>query len=193
MPQVSLPVTRQIGRALVLANPSSRAPLVQALARLGYECGECDDPYTATLELCRRRLAYQAMVISLAGLFRSELALITTVKRRFPHVEVWLAHTDGRQADLAESMRLGADGLLGEEGFHRIATSAAPEAATYQSVPERLVPLPPSPSTQTVVSAPDEPEEVVVPGEPVLSADELRALLQDPPVMPPSAGQENDA
>jgi hypothetical protein len=191
MPEVSLPVTRSIGRALVVANSSSRAHLVQTLARLGFDCAECDDPYTATLELCRRRLAYQAMIVSLASLFRSELTLIATVKRRFPHVEVWLAHTDGRQADLAESMRLGADGLLGEEGFHRIATSA-PEPVTYQSMPEALVPMPHAQPSHAVGPAPAEPDEIVVPGEPVLTADELRALLQDPPVMPPSAGQENE-
>jgi hypothetical protein len=164
---------------------------VQTLERLGFDCAQCDDPYTATLELCRRRLAYRALIVSLAGLFRSELALISTVKRRFPHVEVWLAQTDGRQADLAESMRLGADGLLGDEGFHRIATMQAAEPAAYHSMPEGLVPLahtstPPEPAAA-------EPEQAVVPGEPVLTADELRALLQDPPVMPPSAGAEADS
>jgi hypothetical protein len=186
MPEVSLPVSRPIGRALVVASPTSRSQLVQTLVRLGFDCGESDDPYTALLELCRRRLAYRAMIVSLAGLFRSELAVISTVKRRFPHVEVWLAHTDGRQADLAESMRLGADGLLGEEGFHRIATAHSPEPPAYHSMPQTLVPLPSDPEPAKEPSA-AEASEVVVPGEPVLTADELRALLQDPPVMPPSA------
>jgi hypothetical protein len=131
------------------------------------------------------------MIVSLASLFRSELSLITTVKRRFPHVEVWLSHTDGRQADLAESMRLGADGLLDDDGFHRIA--AAQEPVTYHSMPESTVPLPHLPQTQAPESAPSDPDEAVIPGEPVLTTDELRALLQDPPVMPPSAGQESDA
>jgi hypothetical protein len=189
-PEVSLPVSRPIGRALVVASASGRATVVETLKRLGFDCAECDDPYTAVMELCRRRLAYRALVVSLASLFRSELALITTVKRRFPHVEVWLAHTDGRQADLAESMRLGADGLLGEEGFHRIATSQANEPVTYQSMPEALVPLPHVPDA---AQSPAESDEPVIPGEPVLTTDELRALLQDPPVMPPSAGQESDS
>jgi hypothetical protein len=70
---------------------------VGALTRAGFECGECDDPYTATQELCRRRLAYRALILSLTSMFREELSIITTVKRRFPHVEIWLAHTDGRR------------------------------------------------------------------------------------------------
>jgi hypothetical protein len=176
---------------LVVANPSSRVQLTAALARLGFDCAECDDPYTATLELCRRRLAYRALIVSLAGLFRSELALITTVKRRFPHVEVWLAHTDGRQADLAESMRLGADGLLDDEGFHRIASTQPAEPVSYPTVPQTLVPLADTPEQDNDEPAPA--DDQVAPGEPVLTVDELRALLQDPPVMPPSAGQESDS
>src|SRR5262245_55641019 len=191
MPEVSFPVSRPIGRALVVASPSTRAPLVGTLARLGFDTHECDDPYTGMLELCRRRLAYRALVVSLAGLFRSELSLINTVKRRFPHVEIWLAHTDGRQADLAESMRLGADGLLGDEGFHRIATTQTPEPVSYTQVPPTLVPV--SDAQKQDEDERSAADDEVTPGEPVLTADELRALLQDPPVMPPSAGQESDS
>src|SRR5262245_3805112 len=108
MPAVSLPVNRPDGRALVVAHPSGRASLIEILARNGYQSGECEDPYTATLELARRKLSYCALILSLASLYREELSLIATVKRRFPHLEIWLAHTDGRQAALAEAMRLGA-------------------------------------------------------------------------------------
>src|SRR4051812_18771655 len=129
MSGVSLPVTRPIGRALLVANPSSRAQPLTALQRLGYSCAEADEPYTGMLELCRNPLAYRALVLSLASLFKEELSFIESVKRRFPHIEVWLTQTDGRQASLAEAMRLGADGLLAEDGLHRIAiTSAASEA-----------------------------------------------------------------
>src|SRR5262245_55420164 len=101
MSGVSMPVIRPMGRALVVASPTSRSPLLAAASKVGFDCGECDDPYTATLELSRRRLVYRALILSLGSLYREELALITTVKRRMPHLEIWLAHTDGRQAALA--------------------------------------------------------------------------------------------
>ncbi|HEY7089226.1 MAG TPA: hypothetical protein VH518_14110 [Tepidisphaeraceae bacterium] len=190
---VSLPVSRpSVGRALVVASPSSRAALVAALSRLGFDCGESDDPYTAALELCRHRLAYRALILSLASLFREELALVSTVKRRFPHVEIWLAHTDGRQAALAECMRLGADGLFDDEGLHRIAApvSAQEAAATYQPMPalpisSQELPIQPPAEPERAAAAPA--DDLGAPGEPVLTAEELRALLQDPPVMPPSS------
>src|SRR5258708_17145608 len=98
MSQVSLPVTRPAGRALLVSNPAARADVRETLGRLGYGCAESDDPYTAMAELCRRPLVYRAMILSLSGLYREELSVIAAVKRRYPHVELWLAHTDGRQA-----------------------------------------------------------------------------------------------
>lgn len=185
MSGVSFPVTRPIGRALVVANSTARVGIVAALNKLGFECGECDDPYTAVQELCHRRLAYRAAILSLASLYREELSLISTVKRRFPHVEVWLAHTDGRQAALAESMRLGADGLLDDEGLHRIAAPPTREPiTTYHPMPS------PPPQEQPAEPANNEPERI---GEPVLTADELRALLQDQPAMPPSGAVEKES
>jgi hypothetical protein len=180
---------------LVVAHASGRAALVEMLARLGYESGECEDPYSATLELTRRRLAYRALILSLAGLYREELALISTVKRRFPHVEIWLCHTDSRQAALAESMRLGADGLLDDEGFHRIAAPPVHETVVYQSMPISSIPKPTMLPELPKREPADEVDESVHEtkgsiGEPVLTAEELRALLQDQPVMPPSATEE---
>jgi hypothetical protein len=190
MSGVSLPVTRPIGRALVVANPSGRAQLVELLKKLGFDCGECDDPYTATLELARRRLGFRALILSLAGLYHEELSLIATVKRRFPHLEIWLAHTDGRQGSLAECMRFGADGLLDDEGLHRIAALPASDAV-YQPVAQSspMVPFQQSPPQEILDDEPIEsPLDPI--GEPVLTAEELRALLQDQPAMPPSGGEE---
>ncbi len=193
MSGVSFPVTRPMGRALVVASPSSRPVLVEMLNRMGFECGECDDPYTATLELARRRLAYRALILSLAGLFREELALITTVKRRFPHLEIWLTHTDGRQATLAESIRLGADGLINDEGPHRLGTPAPQVEPVYRPVGSLLPPVPlqaegPEPTGRSSEEQAASFNQAI--GEPVLSAEELRALLQDQPAMPPSAEGE---
>jgi hypothetical protein len=162
------------------------------LTRLGFESGECEDPYTATLELTRRRLAYRAVILSLASLYREELGLITTVKRRFPHLEIWLTHTDGRQAALAEAMRLGADGLLDDEGLHRIATTSQAQPPIYQPL-STLSPGAPfqeseSPDAQEESNESTDGEGAI--NEPVLTAEELRALLHEQTVMPPSSTVE---
>lgn len=193
MSGVSLSVTRPTGRALVVASTTSRAALVNVVMRQGFECAECDDPYTAMLELSRRRLAYGTLVLSLASLYREELSLIPTVRRRLPHLEIWLAHTDGRQAALAEAMRLGADGLMDDEGLHRMAVPPPTLTQSYQAMPASAPNPPPADSAPTEEQA--EPVEQAVSaqgaiGEPVLTADELRALLQDQPVMPPSGPAE---
>jgi DNA-binding NarL/FixJ family response regulator len=183
---------------------------------MGYGCTEADDPYEAMAELCRRPMVYRAMILSLASFHREELALIPAVKRRFPHVEVWLTHTDGRQASLAEAMRLGADGLLSGEGLHRIAVPAAPTPGTAGApqfvpapMPEAPVSLPrpappreesktiseltsesPTPETprEEAEATVEQTDEANAIGEPVLTADELRALLQEQPA-PPSPGE----
>ncbi|HVT87319.1 MAG TPA: hypothetical protein VHD56_00555 [Tepidisphaeraceae bacterium] len=187
---MSLSVTRPIGRALVVASASNRGPLVATANRLGFECGQCDDPYSAMLEISRRRLAYAALILSLSGLYREELALITTVKRRIPHLEVWLAHTDGRQSTLAEAIRLGADGLIDAEGLHRM---AAPSATVHTGDAQAYRPLtiPSEPSNgEPVEQVESANQSDIALGEPVLTADELRALLQDQPLMPPSGKVE---
>jgi hypothetical protein len=202
MSGVSLPVTRPSGRALVVGNPASRADAADTLQRMGYGCADMDDPYAAMAELCRRPLVYRALVLSLAGLHREELSVIPAVKRRFPHVDIWLTHTDGRQAALADAMRLGADGLLSSEGLHRVAVAAPGTAVTPAPFPATdAVPLPLQPERTEPRSAPpaaptsqaSEPaaaEDSSGAGEPVLSADELRALLQEQPTPPGAGGGE---
>ncbi len=170
MSAVSLPVTRPIGRALIVASPSSRAQPTSILQQLGYTCAEADDPYSAMLEICRRPLVYRAIILSLTSLYKEELAVVQSIKQRFPHIEVWLTQTDGRQASLAEAMRLGADGLLSEDGLHRIAITAAAEA-----------PPAPVPMVQPQLDDDDSMDAEMSIGEPVLTADELRALLQEQP------------
>lgn len=170
MSAVSLPVTRPVGRALIVASSSSRAQPAAVLQQMGFTCAEVDDPYAAMLEICRKPLVYRAIILSLASLYKEELAVVQSIKQRFPHIEVWLTQTDGRQASLAEAMRLGADGLLSDDGLHRIAITAAAEAPA----------LPPQ--TPRRSEAEDEPGEMDIGiGEPVLTADELRALLQEQP------------
>lgn len=187
MSGVTLPVTRPSGRALLVSNPGSRDALVETVRQLGYGAWESDDPYAAMAELCRRPLVYRGVILSLASLYKEELPVVRAIKRRYPHVEVWLAHTDGRQAALAEAMRLGADGLLDEDGLHRVALPAAApdEASLSHGEVEALTEA--SPSESSVPQSSEQADEQDLPsGEPILSADELRALLQEQPTMPPA-------
>lgn len=137
-------------------------------------------------ELCRRPLAYRAIILSLASLYREELALIAAVKRRWPHIDVWLTQTDGRHAALADAMRLGADGLLGEDGLHRTAVAGPGMELSYPAARAGEEPALPPPSEEREMH-----DTIEVGNEPILTADELRALLSEQPVMPP--GGEGDA
>ena len=181
MSGVSFPVKRPIGRALVVGTSSSRSQPLAAMQTLGYTCAEIDDPYAAAAELLKRPLVYRAIVLSLTSLYREELTLIATLKRRLPHVDIWLTHTEGRQAAMAEAVRLGADGLLGEDGaLHRLLQH--PQSAQQQQPDAAQTAVEAEPVAQHLVN----PVEADMPtGEPVLSAEELRALLQEEPSLPP--------
>jgi len=159
---------------------------VESLGRLGYTCGEADDPYAGMTELCRRSLVYQAVILSLASLYREELPIIRAIKRRFPHAEVWLAHTDGRQATLAEAMRLGADGLLDQDGLHRIAVGGmASDSQNSMRAESRSISDAMLPSVEARANGMDS-DELHTSDEPILSADELKALLHEQPAVPQS-------
>jgi hypothetical protein len=208
MSAVSLPVTRPAGRALLIGGESCRAEPAHLLRDLGFQCGEADDPYAAMAELARRPRSYSAIVLSLTSLFREELAMIASIKRRYPHMEVWLTHTDGRAAATAEAITLGAAGLLDEKGLHRMMPAGGVAATTPVAL--SIAPTPPtpvSPISSPLFATPTSPppdagagqapiEPAAEPpvgaeapsgymdettGEPVLTAEELRALLQDPP------------
>jgi hypothetical protein len=141
------------------------------LQRLGYACAEVDDPYAGAVELCRRPLVYRAIILSLTSFYREELSLVAMIKQRFPHIEVWLTHIDGRQAALAEAMRLGADGLLAEDGLHRTGVGSPHEpVGKAHAKPAEVVETSAEPANEFDMPV----------GEPVLSADELKALLQEP-------------
>jgi DNA-binding NarL/FixJ family response regulator len=169
-----MPVTRPTGRALLVAAPSARPDSLKTLSQLGFECAEADEPYSAFVELCNHRLAYHAVILSLSSIYRDELTVITTIKRLWPHIDVWLSHTDGRHAAMAEGVRLGADGLLAEDGLHRLGQLSA-------SVPLRAPSIPIPVATREHSHDSDEMPSA----EPVLTSDELRALLQDQPSLPP--------
>ena len=214
---ISANAVKSAGHALIVGGEACRPQPRQVLQSIGYETDERDDPYSALLELCARPLVYRAMVLSLQSLYRDELSLITTVRQRFPHVSVWLAHTDGRAAALVEAMRLGAEALVSGNGVHALGES------NDEPQPARPMTFRPVPSDDTatdaaVAPAADAPNESACDGkingganghpdgkappaakavraaslavsppaavprgtDPILTADELRALLGDP-------------
>lgn len=225
MSSVSLPVTRPAGRALVVGHPASRGQPLEMLRQMGFTCAEADDPYAAMGELCRGPAEYKAVVLSLAGIYTEELELIAAIKQRHPAVEVWLTDADGRQAALAEAVRLGADGVADEDGFHRVAVTPAAEGRTRGATAAAVLaaelshlagasptagagvregdecggtgaidhaaqhdgasPLSPAERSQAAdgdrasIDRGTDPEESAG-GDPVLTADELRALLHEP-------------
>jgi DNA-binding NarL/FixJ family response regulator len=182
MTGVSMPVTRPTGRALIIGLPSCRSAPLNTLQRMGFTCAEIDDPYSAMAELCRRPLVYRAMILSLASFYREELAIIQSVKRRWPHVDVWLTQTDGRHAALADAMRLGADGLLSDDGLHRTAMTTGGPDALYSRPDASFGPT----SVVAPTDTRDESSEDEFGGnEPILTAEELRALLAEQPLTIP--------
>lgn len=173
------------------------------LTSLGYICDQADDPYTAFAELCQRPGEYQAVILSLASLYREELAIIAAIRRCFANMEIWLAQTDGRHTALAEALRAGADGLVSEEGLLRLALPSDPPPAQHalETTVEAPAPELPAPAAESV-DAPAASESSDIPStpefsdqhydgasmmEPILTADELRALLQEQPLSPPGS------
>jgi DNA-binding NarL/FixJ family response regulator len=136
------------------------------MRRLGYSCVELDDPYAAMAVLAAQPLAYSCLVLSLNTFFRGELQLIRAVKHRFPHIEVWITRFEGRQQSVDEAMKLGADGFLDADGLHRLSAVLPEKPAAATAAPAASTPPPAS-------------ESPII--EPVLTAEELRALLDDPP------------
>ena len=171
------------GQALALVSNASATDLTDELTRLGYRATAIDDPYAAMVELLDRPLVYRAFVVSLPALYREELSIIRAVRARLPHIDVLLAHTDGRHAALAEAMRLGATGLLSDEAIHRLADIEPTAIAERPSSNETESEESELSRASTRANRESEPDEDVI--EPLLTAEELRALLHEEPTMPP--------
>jgi hypothetical protein len=150
---------------------------------MGYEVHGVDNPYAAFVELLDRPLVYRSVVVSLAATYREELSLIKAIRGRLPHVDVLLAHTDGRAGAMAEAMRLGATGLLDDETVHRLGDIAPPPADPFASPPARDQF---QQRDEDEVDPADEPMQDEESNEldPILTAEELRALLQEQPTLP---------
>ncbi|HEY0008893.1 MAG TPA: hypothetical protein VGB55_09230 [Tepidisphaeraceae bacterium] len=176
MSTASIQLPKPAAHALIVAGGHAAWHPKQALVELGYNTHEHDDPYAAMLELCRRPLVYRVIVLSLQRLYRDELAMIAAVRRRFPHVSVWLCDTDGRQSALAEAMRLGAEALVAEDGLHRLNDD---DSGLPTPKPTQFRPVPVTEGPAEKQDNADSRGHTAPADEPVLSADELRALLGD--------------
>ena len=158
-PQQTASLSRDItaapnGLALVVGQPGAGPELARSLARAGYDAAFAPDPYRAMAELSRRPLAIRALVLSLAAIHPQELVMIEVVKRRLPHLDVILTDAAGHPATLADAVRLGADAVLDADRIRRV-----------------------GPSRTDPGEAPSAPADAGA--EPVLSNEELRALLED--------------
>lgn len=194
----SLPVDRLAGRAIVVGKSACRSATLRILADRGYMCAEADDPYQAMAELARNPRSFRAVILSLASLYREELAIVRAIRRRFPHIEIWISDFENRSAALAEATGLGADGLLSEEGLHRF---AAPGERRLETIAPPMIEPAEEPAQPEPAPRPTPPRAIPTErvnghhsngqyeNEPVLTTEELRALLQDDS---PRLHQESD-
>jgi hypothetical protein len=174
MASLTLQSSRSLGRALVVGNPACRQAVLQVLSQEGQTAFETECPYQAMAELARKSQAYRMVILSLQSLYREELVIVAAIKSRHPDLDVWLAQTEGRAGALTDALQLGADGIVAGDGLHRLAAAGA-------TIPAPAVPSCPDEPVREITLPPEEPVLSVTPSDPVLTADELRALLQEPP------------
>jgi hypothetical protein len=165
-----------VKQVLFICSPASRSQARRELQRLGFTCAEFDDPYAAIVELARRPGDFAAAVVSLASLYGEELAIVAAITQRFPGIDVFLAHADERRDMAAEAIRLGATGILGNQGIRRLA--AAPNVAT--TAPPTAPPAATASSDARSMTTISATAPAANADDPILTAEELRALLEDP-------------
>ena len=179
MASLTLQSSRSLGRAIAVGNVACRQAVLAVLAREGQTAFETDCPYQAMAELSRKPQGYRMVILSLQSLYREELGIIPAIKAHYPDVDVWLSQTDGRASALADALHMGADGILTGDGLHRL--SAPAEKSPAPSVAPIAEPPAAEPAREPA-GWPDDPTMSMASfDDPVLTADELRALLQEPP------------
>lgn len=162
-----------IGRALIIGNRLGSGE-TRALSELQLRIESATDPYAAMAEIAARPLVYRALILPMLQIFPEELALVRAVKKRYPHVQIIAAQVGGRLGRAEELHRLGVDAIVSEKGLQYF--SPAPKSDSS--------PVPaPAPQSENTTPVPFSSGPVSSP-EPVLTAEELRALLGEssPPV-----------
>ena len=149
---------------------------------IGFDVHGVDNPFAALVELLDRPLVYRSIVLSLAAMYREELALVKTIRLRLPHVDVLLTHIEGRSAAFAEAMRLGATGLLDDKAVHRLGEIDPPPGMSQVDL--QSSPAVSSPPAERDAHKDTIGEDDLNDFDPILTAEELRALLQVQPMLP---------
>lgn len=156
-----------IGRALLIGQRVDEED-ARLLGQAGFQVDLAIDPYAAMMELATRPLVYRALVLSLIHLFPEELSIVPAVRKRYPHLQILASQTEQRPALLSQLKQIGIDGILCDAGMLPGAAPAQLESDQGEALEE---------------SAEDESESVnCAASEPVLTAEELRALLDEQPL-----------
>jgi hypothetical protein len=164
------------------------------------------DPYAAMCAIASSPAKWQMVVLDLQQLYDGELAIIPAIRTTANHCRVVVAHADGRPAMLARAIRLGIDGLLTGGKIEWLTTM---QAAMSPPVAERAITPPqdsPPPTPEAASPATshalqhdhidqtdhaDQADQAelrsvadIYQDEPLLTADELKALLSDHDIRP---------
>jgi hypothetical protein len=182
MSAISLPVSRPQGQALIVGQHANCIVPQSIMRQLGVECSQAADAYEAMSLICRQPTVFSTVVLSLHSLYREELQIIASIRNRFPFVEIWVSDSDGRQLALTDALKLGADGLLDQDGLHRRDFVISPTAPDVELASKNQVNSHDGNSIDRGFSS-------ATNTDPLLTADELRALLADVPV--PAGEQES--
>lgn len=181
-------------KVAVVGHGDGLARALGFLHRAGSACVVMDDPYHAVAEFSFRPSTYDAAVLVLSSFYSEELAVITTIRRLSPRTRIYVAGAEQQLSMLATAVRLGATGVLTGDGLEELvarngAEEGKPERGHSQVKEEgREVAEEASfngDATTDEGQLDDEESEgqngVV---EPILTAEELHALLHEDPMMP---------
>lgn len=169
------------------------ARVLGQLHRLGAACVVLDDPYHAAAEIGHRPGSYAALVLCLPCCYTDELPVITAVCRCSPTTRVLVAAADQHVSMLTAALRLGAVGVLTGQGVEWIGVLPTPTPAALVAENAETAALAEPAEAETTVETPaevtdeatddmDDADSEIAPIEPVLTAEELHALLHDEPV-----------
>jgi hypothetical protein len=176
----------------------------------GIAATSVSDPYAAMLLIAANPRGWQMIVLNLQQMFDAELAVLSAVRAVAPDCRVAVTRADGRPALLARALRLGLDGIFTGTAIEWF-TPPPPTTpqASARSTPVTAVALEPTaatppgqmarqsaPETKPVITANedlnDDPTDQTALrsvaeidlDEPLLTAEELKALLSDHGIRP---------
>ncbi|MEM6562204.1 MAG: hypothetical protein AAF656_11435 [Planctomycetota bacterium] len=156
------------GRVALVATGPMRDRRAETLMTAGYDVHGFDDPYAAMLAICRKPLVFRALAVSLQAIYPKELDLVSAVAQRFPHVRLLACDTDGRRTTLIDAVQRGVTDILDDHGI-------TPADTERESADVSLAN--PAELTDEETAALARPTDT--PTDPVLTPEEIRALLSD--------------